>query len=1037
MPLDWPFAENLIRLGGCDGSKAVAEYGPRQQATARAILEALARQPGTILADEVGMGKTYVALAVAASVLVATRGQGRPVIVMMPPGLASKWPREWQQFKSLCLTGARALHWVRAAYARTPTEFFRLIDNRRSSRPHLIWMPTNCFNAGLNDGWIKLALLRLARRQTKLSDSAKGRLFKWAKSLVRLKSYREMDDESIEWLLTHRLSKWHRYLKREEILPKESDNPVPAELMRKGKRLDFGDWKSSDGKTEYVGLATLLRDGSIPGKTGAVSSATETQARTWINGACQHVYWQWIGLAQWRASLLVLDEAHHAKNDSTRLARLFRAEDTALLAGTSDTGERPLLWDKFDRMLFLTATPFQLGHQELIRVLRSFAAAKWAGLQAPDGTRQQFALAMDELEKRLDVNRLAGRRLDRLWGRLTPERIASTAGAEGSLEAAVDQWWERLRHTDADPFEREILSAVEDCRQTKQRAETDSMQPWRALRSWVIRHNRPTMLPKQENRSEMPRRDHRYGRAVAADDGATSSAIVGLPLSGDGSLPFLLAARAQGELAAGSAKARAYFAEGLCSSYEAFHHTREQRGDARDMDDDGIEVNRCKRTTARVESLVPIKWYEDQIDHLIPSKSAPDSARYGHPKIRVVVDRVVRHWLGGEKVLVFCFYRETVRSLCDHIGREVEQAALRLAAQKLGLDPDRDTEKTREWLQRISGRLADEKSPFHRAIAEQLGSIVREPEFSLLHDRLDELVGLLAAYVRSMSFVARFLPLDEPDVREALSERQTRAKVIAAGVEALRASLALQVDSSRMTMTHRVQEFLRFAKELAERARERVPEDDDATEAPDPLREYLQAVGRYVRSTKEEDDDESGRPATVAEAAYRPGAVVRMVYGDTSLDIRERLMLAFNSPLFPEILISSPVLAEGVDLHRFCRHVIHHDLCWNPSTLEQRTGRLDRIRCKAEIVGEPICIYEPFLSGSADEKMFRVLRDRERWFQVVMGQRFEFDECTSERIAGRVPLPARLASDLVFDLSRHRPSEGIPPINPSNPLASP
>ena len=60
-------------------------------------------------------------------------------------------------------------------------------------------------------------------------------------------------------------------------------------------------------------------------------------------------------------------------------------------------------------------------------------------------------------------------------------------------------------------------------------------------------------------------------------------------------------------------------------------------------------------------------------------------------------------------------------------------------------------------------------------------------------------------------------------------------------------------------------------------------------------------------------------------------------------------MLAFNSPLFPEVLVSSAVLSEGVDLHRFCRHVIHHDLCWNPSTLEQRTGRLDRIRCKAEV----------------------------------------------------------------------------------------
>ena len=69
---------------------------------------------------------------------------------------------------------------------------------------------------------------------------------------------------------------------------------------------------------------------------------------------------------------------------------------------------------------------------------------------------------------------------------------------------------------------------------------------------------------------------------------------------------------------------------------------------------------------------------------------------------------------------------------------------------------------------------------------------------------------------------------------------------------------------------------------------------------------------------------------------------VRLVNGATKSETRQRLMLAFNSPFFPEVLIASSVMAEGVDLHRFCRYVIHHDLCWNPSTLEQRTGRIDR-----------------------------------------------------------------------------------------------
>lgn len=100
----------------------------------------------------------------------------------------------------------------------------------------------------------------------------------------------------------------------------------------------------------------------------------------------------------------------------------------------------------------------------------------------------------------------------------------------------------------------------------------------------------------------------------------------------------------------------------------------------------------------------------------------------------------------------------------------------------------------------------------------------------------------------------------------------------------------------------------------------------------------------------------------------------------------------------------------------------HLDLCWNPSTLEQRTGRLDRIRCKAEVARMPIVIYEPYLGGSADEKMFRVVQDRERWFQIVMGQKFEFDEATSEALANRVPLPPDLANALVFDLRHFRPT---------------
>ncbi|MDR3153150.1 MAG: hypothetical protein LBW85_02495 [Deltaproteobacteria bacterium] len=113
-----------------------------------------------------------------------------------------------------------------------------------------------------------------------------------------------------------------------------------------------------------------------------------------------------------------------------------------------------------------------------------------------------------------------------------------------------------------------------------------------------------------------------------------------------------------------------------------------------------------------------------------------------------------------------------------------------------------------------------------------------------------------------------------------------------------------------------------------------------------------------------------------------------MITGQTDRQLRDRVMLAFNSPMFPEILVTTKLLGEGIDLHRFCRRVIRHDLTWNPSRLEQRVGRLDRVRSISEAARKPIVIYEPFLAGSADEKMFRAVMDRERRFKVVLGQKF-------------------------------------------------
>jgi hypothetical protein len=40
-----------------------------------------------------------------------------------------------------------------------------------------------------------------------------------------------------------------------------------------------------------------------------------------------------------------------------------------------------------------------------------------------------------------------------------------------------------------------------------------------------------------------------------------------------------------------------------------------------------------------------------------------------------------------------------------------------------------------------------------------------------------------------------------------------------------------------------------------------------------------------------------------------------------------------------------------------------------------------------------------------------------RWFNVVMGERLELDEVSTDRLAERVPLPEQAAAEITMDLS--------------------
>ena len=83
-------------------------------------------------------------------------------------------------------------------------------------------------------------------------------------------------------------------------------------------------------------------------------------------------------------------------------------------------------------------------------------------------------------------------------------------------------------------------------------------------------------------------------------------------------------------------------------------------------------------------------------------------------------------------------------------------------------------------------------------------------------------------------------------------------------------------------------------------------------------------------------------------------------------DNHESLKQEFNGPPaeFPlRILLATDAAREGINLHTYCADVLHYDLPWNPSRLEQRNGRIDRKGGADEVR----CMYFKYLDRPEDQ----------------------------------------------------------------------
>ena len=121
---------------------------------------------------------------------------------------------------------------------------------------------------------------------------------------------------------------------------------------------------------------------------------------------------------------------------------------------------------------------------------------------------------------------------------------------------------------------------------------------------------------------------------------------------------------------------------------------------------------------------------------------------------------------------------------------------------------------------------------------------------------------------------------------------------------------------------------------------------------------------------------------------YSTQDLVARYDGATKTEARDRHLRGFNSPFAPFVLLASSVGQEGIDLQKFCRHVIHYDLEWNPAKLEQREGRVDRLGRETD---GAVNVYFMLCRGTYDERLMDVMINRFRWHQVLLGNKHSLE----------------------------------------------
>lgn len=111
---------------------------------------------------------------------------------------------------------------------------------------------------------------------------------------------------------------------------------------------------------------------------------------------------------------------------------------------------------------------------------------------------------------------------------------------------------------------------------------------------------------------------------------------------------------------------------------------------------------------------------------------------------------------------------------------------------------------------------------------------------------------------------------------------------------------------------------------------------------------------------------------------------------------KDKVATQFRMPGYPYVLVTTDIFREGEDLHTYCQNIYHYGIAWNCSDMEQRTGRIDRInslsnrkmmKSQSNDFEDKIHVYYPYLEKTLEvnqvNKLFTSINQFNQTFDLT------------------------------------------------------